>query len=405
MGTAMSSTGIAQRALVFCVVLAVGWLLHLLGPILTPFLVGMALAYLWDPTVDRLQRVGVGRTLAVCAVFLLMVLLLVVLVLVLVPLLGRQMLIMAAKVPVAVQWFHTTLLPWLQQRFGIGAGDLPIQALGEALVANWQSASGFAQRLLSSATASSLALLAWLANLVLIPVVTFYLLRDWDELLQRVHDVLPRAWEATAVQLARECDEVVSAFIRGQLLVMLALGACYTFGLMLIGLDLALLIGLLAGLASIVPYLGLVLGMSAAAIAALLQFGDWLPLLWVFVVFGASQLLEGMYLTPRLVGDRIGLHPVVVIFAVMAGGQLFGFTGVLLALPVSAVIMVLLRHVNERYRASVFYGTATLAAAASPAPAAPGADGGVAPSVETADPLVAPDAGASEPRPPETNAH
>lgn len=358
---------VAQRALALVAVLAAGLLLHLLGPILMPFLAGLALAYLWDPAVDRLQRAGLGRTLAVCAVFLFMGLLLVGLVLVLVPLLGRQMHVMAAKVPVVVEWFRSTLLPWLQQQFDIGEGDLPVQALGETLAANWQSAGGFAQRLLSSATASSLALLGWFANLVLIPVVTFYLLRDWDLLLERVHDTVPRAWERTVAQLARECDEVVSAFIRGQLLVMLALGACYTVGLMLVGLDLALLIGMLAGLASIVPYLGLVLGVGAAAIAALVQFGDWLPLLWVLVVFVASQMLEGMYLTPRLVGDRIGLHPVVVIFAVMAGGQLFGFTGVLLALPVSAVIMVLLRHAHERYRASALYGPAAVPPAAVPA--------------------------------------
>ncbi len=195
---------------------------------------------------------------------------------------------------------------------------------------------------------------------MLVPVVTFYLLRDWDVMIAKVRGVLPRAWEPTAVALARECDEVVSAFIRGQLLVMLALGFCYTLGLMLVGLDLALLIGVLAGLASIVPYLGLVLGVAAAAVAALVQFGDWVPLVWVALVFVLSQMLEGMYLTPKLVGDRIGLHPVVVIFAVMAGGQLFGFTGVLLALPVSAVIMVLLRHVHERYRASRYYGPAAV---------------------------------------------
>jgi predicted PurR-regulated permease PerM len=198
--------------------------------------------------------------------------------------------------------------------------------------------------------------LGWFANLVLIPVVTFYLLRDWDRIVQGVHESLPRSWEPTVVRLVRECDEVIGAFIRGQLLVMLALGACYTVGLLLVGLDLALLIGTLAGLASVVPYLGLVLGLGAASIAALVQFGEWLPVAWVVAVFLVAQLAEGMYLTPRLVGDRIGMHPVLVIFAVMAGGQLFGFTGVLLGLPVAAVVLVLLRHVHERYRASSLYG-------------------------------------------------
>ena len=236
-------------------------------------------------------------------------------------------------------------------------------------MANWKSAGGMAQNLLVSATSSSLAVLGWLANLVLIPVVGFYLLRDWDRMVAWIRETLPRPWEPTVTRLARECDEVVGAFLRGQFLVMLALGLCYTTGLMLMGLELALLIGMLAGLASIVPYLGLVLGVGAASVAALLQFGDWHPLIGVAAVFVSAQLLEGMYLTPKLVGDRIGLHPVAVIFAVMAGGQLFGFTGVLLGLPASAVIMVLLRHLHDRYRASAIYGVRieTSAAAASPA--------------------------------------
>ena len=251
-----------QRLLGLGLVLLAGVLLHLLGPILTPFLIALALAYLWDPAVDRLERAGLGRAVAVSLVFLVMTLLIVLLVLVLVPLLGRQMHVMAAKVPVVVEWFRATLLPWLQHKFSVGEGDIPLEDIKDALMANWQSAGGIAQRVLSSATTSSLALLGWFANLVLVPVVTFYLLRDWDVMIAKVRAVLPRAWEPTAVALARECDEVVSAFIRGQLLVMLALGFCYTLGLMLVGLDLALLIGVLAGLASIVPYLGLVLGVG-----------------------------------------------------------------------------------------------------------------------------------------------
>lgn len=361
-----------QRLLALGLLFLVGLLLHLLGPILTPFLAGLALAYLWDPAVDRLERAGLGRTLGVSLVFLLMGLLVGVLVLVLVPLLGRQMHVMAAKVPVVVEWFRATLLPWLQAEFHLAEGDIPLMQIRDALVANWQSAGGVAERVLSSATSSSLALLGWLGNLVLIPVVSFYLLRDWDPMMAKLRAVLPRRWEPVAATLARECDEVVSAFIRGQLLVMLALAVCYTVGLMLVGLDLALLIGVLAGLASVVPYLGLLLGMVAAAVAALVQFGEWKPVLWVGLVFGLAQVLEGMYLTPKLVGNRIGLHPVVVIFAVMAGGQLFGFTGVLLALPVAAVIMVLLRHAHGLYRASTFYdwpvGAPEAAAAAAPAP-------------------------------------
>jgi predicted PurR-regulated permease PerM len=334
-----------------------------------PFLVALALAYLWDPVVDRLERAGLSRTLGVSVVFFVSALVLLGLVLVLVPLLGRQMHVVAAKVPVAIEWFRSSLLPWLQREFQISEADIPLERIKDALMANWKSAGGMAQNLLVSATSSSLAVLGWLANLVLIPVVGFYLLRDWDRMVAWIRETLPRPWEPTVTRLARECDEVVGAFLRGQFLVMLALGLCYTTGLMLMGLELALLIGMLAGLASIVPYLGLVLGVGAASVAALLQFGDWHPLIGVAAVFVSAQLLEGMYLTPKLVGDRIGLHPVAVIFAVMAGGQLFGFTGVLLGLPASAVIMVLLRHLHDRYRASAIYGVRieTSAAATSPA--------------------------------------
>ena len=356
-----------QRVLGVTLLAATLALVYLLKPILTPFLLAMALGYLWDPVVDRLERLGLSRTLGVCVVFIVMSLLGIALLLVLLPLLGRQMQVVAGKVPVGIEWFRGTLLPWLERRFHLGTSDIPLDRIREALIANWQSAGGVAQEVLVSATASSLAVLGWITNLVLVPVVAFYLMRDWDKLVSSVREILPRAWEGTAVQLARECDEVVSAFLRGQFLVMLALGLCYTLGLLAVGLDLALLIGMLAGMASIVPYLGLVLGVGAASVAALVQFGSWAPLPWVAAVFIASQMLEGMYLTPRLVGDRIGLHPVVVIFAVMAGGQLFGFTGVLLALPVSAVVMVLLRHVHDRYRSSRLYGQP----AAGPAAAQP----------------------------------
>jgi len=355
----MDNSRRTPNAVVILILLVViGTLLHFLQPILMPFLAGLTLAYLWDPTVDRLETMGMGRTSGVAVVFAVSALLLAALLLVLIPLLGKQMYVLAAKVPAVIQWVKQTMVPWLNERFGVGLNDMPLDELKSALMENWQSAGGFMKGLVTQLTASSFALLGILANLVLVPVVGFYLLRDWDRLVFALRETLPRTWEPTAVQLARECDEVVSAFLRGQLMVMLALTVCYCTGLLLIGLDLALLVGVIAGLSSIVPYLGLVIGIGFASVAALFQFGDWVPLLYVMGIFGVSQLIEGMYLTPKLVGDRIGLHPVVVIFAVMAGGQLFGFTGVLLALPVAAVIMVLLRHLHGRYRASTLYGAA-----------------------------------------------
>ena len=214
---------------------------------------------------------------------------------------------------------------------------------------------GIAAGIMKSVTQSGLVFLAWLANLVLIPVVTFYLLREWDVLVARVGELLPRRVEPTIAMLARDCDEVLGAFFRGQLSVMLALGIIYSAGLWLVGLDLALLIGLVAGLLSFVPYLGFALGLLMAVIATVAQYHDLFHLVPIVLVFGVGQMLEGMVLTPYLVGDRIGLHPVAVIFAVMIGGQLFGFFGVLLALPVAAVVMVLLRYAHRQYRDSELY--------------------------------------------------
>ena len=180
-------------------------------------------------------------------------------------------------------------------------------------------------------------------------------MRDWDVLVAKVHDLLPRRVADTASKLAGEVDTVLSAFVRGQFYVMLALGCIYSIGLWITGLDLALLIGMLAGLVSFVPYLGSIVGIVMACIAAMVQFHELISLVPVVIVFMVGQALEGMVLTPMLVGDKIGLHPVAVMFAVMAGGQLFGFLGILLALPVASVIMVLLRHVHDLYRYSDFY--------------------------------------------------
>jgi predicted PurR-regulated permease PerM len=192
-------------------------------------------------------------------------------------------------------------------------------------------------------------------NFVLVPVVTFYLLRDWDVLVAGVRKLLPPAIEPTVSDLAREIDEVLGAFIRGQFLVMLALGLIYTGGLLAIGLDLAFAIGMLAGILSIVPYLGTLVGVVAALVASTFQFQDFIHPALALAVFGVGQTLEGMVLTPKLVGDKVGLHPVAVIFAVLAGGQLFGFLGILLALPVAAALNVLLRFADAQYRSSHWF--------------------------------------------------
>jgi predicted PurR-regulated permease PerM len=254
--------------------------------------------------------------------------------------------------PQYLDWLQNKGLPALTAYLGMEASDFDLAGLKELVRGQWLQSGGTVKGVLGAISSSGMTLLAWLANMLLIPVVTFYMLRDWDILVERIRELIPRRYEGTVVRLASASDEVLSAFLRGQLTVMLALGTIYTVGLCL---ELALLIGMIAGLVSFVPYLGFIVGILAAGIAAVMQFQEVLPLLYVAIVFMVGQSLEGMLLTPLLVGEKIGLHPVAVIFAVLAGAQLFGFFGILLALPVTAVVMVLLRYTHERYVGSTLY--------------------------------------------------
>lgn len=356
----MSSLISESNKWLLIVSLAIGAvLLYLLAPVLTPFLTAALLAYLGDPLVDKLEARKVPRSGAVVLVFLVIFIVVITIPLVLLPLIEQQIAALIKNLPNYIDWFQTKVVPVLSQTFNIDTVAWNAAAIKNAIAEHWHQVGGIATRIVQTISQSSLTIVAWLANLVLIPVVTFYLLRDWDILVARVHELLPRKHEPVIVRLARQSDEVLGSFVRGQMLVMLALGTVYSVGLWIVGLDLALLIGMIAGLVSFVPYLGFIVGIVLAGIATLMQFHDLMQLIPVLIVFGVGQALEGMLLTPLLVGDKIGLHPVAVIFAVMAGGQLFGFVGILLALPVAAVIMVLLRYVHERYTTSSLYGEAT----------------------------------------------
>ncbi len=340
------------------VALAVLWMIALLGPILTPFVFAALLGWLGDPLVDRLERSGRSRPVAVTLVFVLMVMLVVLVVLILVPMIERQVVTLVEALPEYRAWFMDTALPWVEARTGVEITSwLDPQRLFELARAHWAQAGGVATALFGYLSSSGFAFLAWIANLVLLPILTFYFLRDWDLLVERVAAMVPRDHIGTVTRLAKESDEVLGAFLRGQFIVMLALGAIYALGLSLVGLKLGLLIGIVAGLISFVPYLGAATGVVLAVLAALVQAQgfDLKLLLMVGAVFTVGQLIESYILTPRIVGDRIGLHPVAVIFAVMAGGQLFGFVGMLLALPVAAVGNVLLRFAHERYTQSRLY--------------------------------------------------
>jgi len=333
----------------------VAFLIWLLSPVLMPFISAALLAYLGDPVVDRLEARKVPRAVAVTIVFVLIFTFIILLPIILLPALEHQLGNLMAKLPQYADWVQHKLLDQLGQIVDDQQATSNKDLLKSTLSKYWQQIGGFAKQILTALTHSGIAMLAFLTNLILIPVLTFYLLRDWDILVAKVHALLPRQYEARISTIAKESDAVLSEFLRGQLMVMLALAAIYAIGLSLVGLDLGLLIGLIAGMVSFVPYLGFIVGISLAGAACAFQFSDINHLLAVLVVFGVGQTLEGMVLTPKLVGEKIGLHPVAVIFAVMAGGQIFGVFGVLLALPVAAVVVVLLRHAREFYTNSGMY--------------------------------------------------
>ncbi|WP_411832768.1 AI-2E family transporter [Pseudoxanthomonas mexicana] len=349
---------IARRWQWLIIALIAGWLIWLLAPVLTPFVLAALLGWLGDPWVDRLQRRGRSRTTAVVLVFTLMLLLLALALLILVPMIERQVIELMQSLPTYRDWFLLTALPWVEQRTGLElTAWLNAERITEWIRGHWQQAGGVAATFFGTLSRSGFAVIAWVVNLVLLPILTFYFLRDWDKLVERIAALVPRDHVGTVGRLARESSDVLGAFLRGQFLVMLALGAIYAIGLSIIGLKLGLLIGIIAGFISFIPYLGAAAGVVMAVVAALVQAqGFDLKLMGgMAVVFTIGQLLESYVLTPRIVGDKIGLHPVAVIFAVMAGGQLFGFLGMLLALPVAAIANVLLRYAHEQYTNSPLY--------------------------------------------------
>ncbi|OQW39003.1 MAG: AI-2E family transporter [Proteobacteria bacterium SG_bin4] len=331
-----------------------GGLLYLLSPILTPFLLAAVIAYICNPMVSRLARNNIPRTAGTILVMLLSLVAFGALILIMVPLFQKEAGRLLDKMPVFLDMLKNHIIPWLESRLDISL-EPDMEVLKEAVSEHWQSAGGVAAKILPSLTSGGMAVVEFLVNLLLVPVVLFYLLRDWDVLIAQIDEMIPRYWHQQVSKLAHETDRILAEFLRGQLAVIVLMSICYITGLWLVGLEFALPIGLVAGILVFVPYLGMIVGLTLATFAAIMQFQDWSGVIPVWIVFGAGQLLEGMLITPWLVGDRIGLHPVVVIFALMAFGQLFGFFGILLALPVSAIMLVWLRHLHQRYISSNFY--------------------------------------------------
>jgi predicted PurR-regulated permease PerM len=337
--------------------LVAGWLVWLLGPVLTPFFVSILIAYMVNPIVGWLERHRIGRSLAVSLVFALAFLLVVLVLLIVVPVLIREVADFLGRVPGYLDTLQRTVIPWIEQYAGV---ELSLQAFdaerARSLIQDYfANIAGAAGNILSVMTQSGGRFLVWISSMVLIPLVTFYLLRDWQPMMDVFRDMLPRNIEPTVVKLLQDCDEALGGFLRGQLLVMVGLGIIFSLGLWLVGLNNAVAIGMIAGLVSFVPYLGAIIGIVLAGVTAFIQDPSPVFLLGVGAVFLVGQLVESFVLTPKLVGDRIGLHPVLVIFAVMAGGQLFGFAGVLLALPAAAAGTVLVRFAYDTYKQSAIY--------------------------------------------------
>jgi predicted PurR-regulated permease PerM len=326
-----------------------GWLLYLLAPVLTPFVAAALLAYIGDPLADRLQRLKFPRTVAVVTVFLLTFVALGLLVLLVLPLIRGQISAFLAALPDIIVQAEQVWLPTITDWLGIEQGE--DIGLGAFISRYSDMAGSWGATLLLSLSKGGGALATAVISLFLIPILTFYLLRDWDSIIARFGALVPSSQRETVFRLARETDDVLGAFLRGQILVMIGLGTIYSFGLSLVGLNFAIAIGVVAGLVSFVPYLGFVFGIVLAGLTVALEPDPLLRLAGVVATFSIGQFIEGSVLTPKLVGDRIGLHPVIVIFAVVAGGQLFGFFGILLALPAAAVLSVLVRFAYSQYLA------------------------------------------------------
>ena len=299
----------AQKWLLFAGIAFSGWLLYLLAPVFTPFLVAAFLAYLGDPVTDRLEAWKLSRTLAVIIVFFVMVVAGLMLLLILIPLLQDQLLTLLDRLPRLITWIQDVFLPWIFSITGSSADSLNLDAIRQTLAGNWQGVGNVLGFILGKIGNSGQFLLAWLAYLILVPVVTFYLLRDWDILVEKIRCLIPRKYEPRVSGILKECNIVLAEFLRGQLLVMLALGTIYSCGLWVAGLEFALLVGMLAGLVSFVPYLGAIVGISVAGILGYMQFHDVIHLVYIGIAFGIGQAIEGMFLSPVLVGERIGAEP------------------------------------------------------------------------------------------------
>jgi len=342
-----------QQSLLFVAILfgigLLGAFIYHLAPVLTPFAIAALIAYLTDPLVERLNKGKwkIPRTVSVVGVFVIVILVLVFVMLFLVPALQQQITTLLSKLPGVIDWVQTDIVPQLIT-YGIVPEDLGLDTLKSTLKEHMTQATEVAKWVWTTLFHSGLAIMEWCMRIVIIFVAAFYLLRDWQNILAAIKQLLPANYAPTIIRITRQCDTVLGTFVRGQLTVMIALGGFYGVGLAIIGVNFSLLLGMLAGLLSIVPYLGSIVGLGAALGVAYVQFPTLLPVVAVLVLFGIGHVLEGVVLTPLLIGDKLGLHPVAVIFAVLAGGHLLGFVGVIIALPLTAILVVIIRELLHK---------------------------------------------------------
>lgn len=328
-------------------------LLYWIAPILSPFLFAGILAYICLPPVDRLAR-RLPRGLAVAIVLLFLLLVLGTLALIILPMVEKQFASFLQRLPEYLDWGRSAILPWIAKNLGVEI-HLDLEHAKKMLSESLRTDSDVLRKLLPGISTGGAALVGFFTAVLLVPVVLFYFLRDWHAIMTRIDNLIPRKFHGGTVAIAAEIDRVLGEFLRGQISVMLIMAVYYVIALWIAGLEYALPIGILSGLLVFVPYLGALVGLLLGTLAGFNQFSSVFDLIGVWVAFGVGQLLEGMLVTPWLVGDRIGLHPVAVIFALMVFGHLFGFFGVLLALPASAVLLVGLRHLRAKYIDSALY--------------------------------------------------
>ena len=348
-----------QTLLWLAVAIALVALLLQLGRTLAPFIAAAMLAYILNPAVDWLSAKGVRklalpRPLAVLLVVLLAFAAITMLFLIVIPVVQKEVPLLQDQIPALLSKINAWLAPRLRA-YGI---HVRIDSTGvKKLLSEYLAGSGeeFWSTVLASVRIGGLALLGWLVTLALVPVALFYLLLDWHAVLLRIETAIPRRWVGKTVAMAREVNALLAQYLRGQLAVMMVLCVYYSVSLGLAGFEVALPVGVITGLLIFIPYVGFGFGLTLALLAAALQFEGARGLLYVVTIYGIGQVLEGFFLTPRLVGERIGLHPLTVIFALLAFGKLFGFVGVLLALPASAVLSVAWRHLRSQYLNSSFY--------------------------------------------------